>query len=167
MSFTSDTTGLLDSLSVYVGVNSNRSAELTFSFWTLNGSGMPATLIVTRVLTSEELVANIGANFGLATIDFSTGPLASLATGERYAWTATTTTTGNYDGGPENEPPFSIAFGSGSYSGGIPVGTADGGDNWSESSFLYPFTVTTIVPAPGLAGASLIGLAGLMTRRRR
>lgn len=168
MSFTSATTGLIDSLSVHMGLDPARAGEMTFSIWTRDSLGMPGSLLVTRTLTSDEIVSGLGgATSGWLTIDFSSGPLAALAAGEGYAWTATTTTVGNYNGGPENFPVFNLSIGFGEFNGGGPVSTSNGGGSWNQGQYKTLFSVGTIVPTPGMASVTMIGLAGLAARRRR
>jgi MYXO-CTERM domain-containing protein len=169
MSFISHADGSIDSLSITLGWTAGSPARLTVSFFTLNAQGFPDELVAARTVGTDDLAASVGGStFGLATIDFSTGPAAYLINGQRYGWTVVSDTVGNYDGGGVPEPVFGMGFTVGStFAEGLPLDSSDAGATWREGSYAFPFTVRTTVPAPGAGAAAAAVLAGVAVRRRR
>lgn len=168
MTFLSYTDGTLDSLNVYMGWNPGTPSNLIASFFTLNASNLPDQLVASRTVSQADLSATVGGNtFGTVTIDFSSGPVAYLGSGVRYAFTLVAENTGNYDGGPQ--PPFGLGLDAtgAQFADGVPLFSPDGGATWGQHSYPIPFTVNTTVPAPGAAAGAIVALIGAAPRRRR
>lgn len=168
MTFISHTEGSIDSLNVYMGWNIGTPSNLIVSFYTLDGSNLPAALVASRTVSQSDLAATVGGEtFGTVTIDFSTGPVAYLSAGVRYAFTLVSQNTGDYFGGPQ--PPFGLGMDASgaTFAEGAPLFSGDGGATWGPNSYPVPFTVNTTVPTPGAVGIVGLVMVGVGVRRRR
>jgi hypothetical protein len=167
MTFLSHADGSIDSLNLRMGWNTANPSNLTVSFFTLNASNLPDTLVGSRTVSQDDLSASVGGGTsGTVTIDFTTGTTAYLSSGVRYAFTVVSERTGNFDGGPN--PPFGVNFdASGAqFAEGGAIFSPDGGFGWSNNPYPIVFQVNTTVPAPGGAAVMLAAM-GLGLRRRR